>query len=607
MIVSALSSPLLAWIPLILFGAVLQDSKPAAGSTPDRAAAQVEAARRGPDLRTRANAAVHWIRARQDEEGTYGEDLTTTGMVLFGFARMVRQYRETDGPFISRAVDALMRHRREDGSFVREDTQDPIAPTLAAALALSALDEAKHADVVAAAVRFVARERGLDAPEPPTGTELERFVVAAAPELLPRAPSDRDAAEAMLDDGRERDGGYGSVARTASRLVLVNQLASQAPPPPNDTRPPVALPPFDRDADVDVDALLRKAIQSLLRRQLPEGGFGSAVIPGQDVGVTALVAQALWAWPGPMPEEIRLAAERATAAVAAAAGPDGAIHGGGLENYATSAAVGALVASKNPVYRPLVEKARAYLTGLQADEGEQFSPDHWAYGGWGYGNEERPDLSNTQMALDALRAAGVPPEDPAMQRVLRFLERCQNRSESNTIEIARDGVTAVAGNDGGAVYYPGKSQAGSTRTADGKQVPRSYGSMTYALLKGFVFAGLPKDDPRLQDAWKWCVTHYTLDRVPGYEEMALVSPRIAYQGLFYYYLSLATALRAYGAERIEPARGTSHDWRRELAARLASLQRPDGSFVNENSQRWYEGDEVLATSYAVLALQAARR
>jgi hypothetical protein len=32
------------------------------------------------------------------------------------------------------------------------------------------------------------------------------------------------------------------------------------------------------------------------------------------------------------------------------------------------------------------------------------------------------------------------------------------------------------------------------------------------------------------------------------------------------------------------------------------MQRRDGSWINENASRWYEGNAVLATSYAMLAL-----
>lgn len=584
-------------------------------SLPGRLAAQeskplapAPAAPRPLDLRSIANGAVHALRADQRPDGSYGASVRTTGLALFGFARMSRQYREADGPFMTRAVEYLLKHRQDDGSFSAPSETDPVAATLAAALALDALDAKKYANEVQGAVAFAARRAGKDAPPALGGAKLEAFCEATAEGLLPHMPADEADARDLLTQGRDEKGGFGDAARTASRLLLATRLSALAPPPKPQEPPATPLPSYDARANVDVEESLRRGIRFLASRQAPTGEFGSAITKDQWLGVTALAAHAMWCWPGEAPKDVAEAARRATARVASQARPDGSIHGGGLENYTTSASVGALVASKDPNYKPLVEKARAYLTGLQADEGEGFSSEHWAHGGFGYGNEERPDLSNTQFALDALVAAGAKANDPAIQRALAFLGRCQNRSESNPIEISRDGVLAVAGNDGGGVYYPGKSQAGSDRSADGtRETPRSYGSMTYALLKGFLFAGLAKDDPRLAAAYDWCRKNYTLERVPGYEEMAKASPRLPYQGLYYYYLTMATALRTYGADAIETPDGKKHDWRRELAARLASMQKADGSWINENSPRWYEGDEVIATSYAVLALAALSR
>ena len=63
-------------------------------------------------------------------------------------------------------------------------------------------------------------------------------------------------------------------------------------------------------------------------------------------------------------------------------------------------------------------------------------------------------------------------------------------------------------------------------------------------------------------------------------------------------------MQAWGEEIITDASGAPHYWRAELCERLISLQRPDGSWVNE-SDRWYEGNPHLVSAYAVLALQTA--
>ena len=69
---------------------------------------------------------------------------------------------------------------------------------------------------------------------------------------------------------------------------------------------------------------------------------------------------------------------------------------------------------------------------------------------------------------------------------------------------------------------------------------------------------------------------------------------------------MAKALDLYGEESIVDAQGEEHAWRAELCGRLVAMQRKeDGSWKNENSSRWWEGNPVLATSYALLSLDAA--
>jgi squalene-hopene/tetraprenyl-beta-curcumene cyclase len=42
-----------------------------------------------------------------------------------------------------------------------------------------------------------------------------------------------------------------------------------------------------------------------------------------------------------------------------------------------------------------------------------------------------------------------------------------------------------------------------------------------------------------------------------------------------------------------------------LAQKLISTQKPDGSWINDNT-RWLEGDPNLVTAYALLALSYSR-
>jgi squalene-hopene/tetraprenyl-beta-curcumene cyclase len=290
--------------------------------------------------------------------------------------------------------------------------------------------------------------------------------------------------------------------------------------------------------------------------------------------------------------------------------PDGGIYQDAQANYNTAIAISALAAANKPEYKPTIEKAIAYLKGLQwmdiAGIDPQFKyegeKDAW-YGGWGYSGKThtrgRPDLSNTQMAIDALHDAGVKPDDPAYQAAIKFVTRMQNSSETSD--------QSWAGNDGGFVYSPGDDRKGSSAAGDftspeGDRRLRSYGSMTYAGLKSFIYAGLNKSDPRVKAAWDWITKNWSLDENPG---MRLSKPENAQQGLYYYYHTLARALNEYDQPDITDPQGKIHDWRIELIDKLSSLQKPDGSWAGE--KRWMEDNPTLVTAYCALALEEAQK
>ncbi len=265
---------------------------------------------------------------------------------------------------------------------------------------------------------------------------------------------------------------------------------------------------------------------------------------------------------------------------------DGGIYVDQLRNYYTSVALMALTAHPDVArqHKDAIEKAKQFLLKLQCDEEEGYTPEKDKfYGGFGYGSSERPDLSNTQYALEALKAAGLPESDPAFQKAVVFLQRCQNRSESND--------QAWAGNDGGFVYYPGSSAGGEEKSADGNMAYRSYGSMTYAGIKSYIYANLTKDDPRLKAAIEWIRKNYDLSQNPGAGQ----------QGLYYYYHTFAKTMLLLNLPLLEDSDGAVHNWREDLAQTLLSRQKTDGSWKNENS-RWWESDPRLVTAYSIICL-----
>jgi len=297
---------------------------------------------------------------------------------------------------------------------------------------------------------------------------------------------------------------------------------------------------------------------------------------------------------------------RALGYIRAHARPDGGIYAGMYPSYSTSVCTMALVEAGLPEDRELLARARTFLLGAQADESEGVGPENIQYGGWGYesqaGQDEmhRADLSNTQFALEAIRALeAIAEEDAAAagtgrgeqtrtelayERTITYLSRCQNLEATND--------QPWAGNDGGFVYRPGESKAGED--PDGGL--RSYAGMTYDGLKSMIYARLPRNDPRVVAAWEWACRHWDVTLNPGLGE----------QGLYYYYLTMARALNAMEEEVIVDAAGRRHDWRVELTGQLLKIQRADGSWANENG-RWMEQMPELVTAYSLLALQHAGR
>jgi squalene-hopene/tetraprenyl-beta-curcumene cyclase len=272
---------------------------------------------------------------------------------------------------------------------------------------------------------------------------------------------------------------------------------------------------------------------------------------------------------------------------------DGGIYSPGspFRNYETALAVLCLSeANREHRYDKPIATADKFLKGLQWDESEDQDEANPAYGGAGYGRSKRPDLSNTAFLIDALKAAGAGANDPAMQKALKFVSRCQNlESEYNTTKFAAKNP------DGGFYYTPvgeGSSEAGETPNGG----LRSYGAMTYAGLKSMLYAGVGPDDPRVKAATTWIGKYYDLESNPG------VGPA----GLYYYYHLFAKALDALGEDTITDAQGVEHDWRAELTDELLSRQQPNGSWVNGESDKWLEGEPLLVTSYSLLALDRCR-
>lgn len=331
--------------------------------------------------------------------------------------------------------------------------------------------------------------------------------------------------------------------------------------------------------------VVSKAVGFLKSSQAEDGSFSNQ----GGTGITSLVATGLMQ-NGLTPEDPMVA--KALEYLLAHVRPDGGIYAEGSRhrNYETCIAMMCFnEANQDKKYDKLLANAEKFLKQLQWDVSEGHDESSTSYGGAGYGRHERPDLSNTSFFIEALESIGADDNDPAIQRALVFVSRCQNLATvHNQTEYADK-------NPDGGFYYTiaagGSSQAGET--PDGGL--RSYGSMTYAGLKSMIYAGVGPDDPRVKAATTWIQKHYTLSENPGMGMM----------GYYYYLQTFAKALAAIGDETLKDADGTEHNWRQELIAELAKQQLEDGSWLNK-TERWLESDPNLVTGYVLMTLANCR-
>ena len=406
--------------------------------------------------------------------------------------------------------------------------------------------------------------------------------VCGCAEASPQANApEANAAPAKPESGETQDNATAESGATPKTEATAepNKVVNQSPGK--------ELPKFD---PVLHQQTVAKGIDFLLNKgQAEDGSFSRQLSPA----VTALCVSAMVKNGIPVGH---LKIQKALTRIEELVRPDGGIYlpGSNLRNYETSICVMALSQTNvDGKYDKVIADAAKFLKTIQWDEadGHPLDAESRFYGGHGYGKHERPDLSNSSLFQDALREIGGELDSDAMRKALVFTSRGQNLpSPHNTAEFAD---VATEDDWGGFIYTPagkGESKAEPLSTTPEGGL-RSYGSMTYAGLKTYLYAGLEKDDIRVKAAMDWIGRHYDLESNPG----------MGKQGLYYYYHVFGKTLQTIGEPSLVDSEGVEHDWRGELVAKLADLQREDGSWTNEQD-RWYEGDPNLVTGYALLSL-----
>lgn len=348
----------------------------------------------------------------------------------------------------------------------------------------------------------------------------------------------------------------------------------------------------------EVDLALERGARFLRGVQAADGSWSNAQHPA----ITGLGLLALEKLPGRREPDALAVLAKGYRFVRARVRDNGGIYVEGLSNYNTAVCTLALLQFGDPADARVIEGARQFLVAQQASGMAQPELD----GGIGYGptgvspKRQHPDLDNTLVALEALRACELARKSeekaalPALDwnAAIAFVTRCQNGSTNS----ARPGISVQKADKGGFVYYPGFSNAGTVDLADGSKALRSYGSMSYAGLLSFIYAELSPADPRMTAALEWLGANFTLEENPGLGE----------QGLYYYYHLMAKALVASNGDSEAAMGRVPAGWRQELAQKLLQLQGGNGSWANRNG-RWMEADPVLATAYSMLTLELIRQ
>ena len=335
-----------------------------------------------------------------------------------------------------------------------------------------------------------------------------------------------------------------------------------------------------------IETAITNGANFLLSKQAPDGHWSDPQMP-------ALTALPLWALSASTPQlkhsnnhTLKHSLSKAASFVLKTQRDDGGFYvpkpgrgGSGLGNYNTSVCLSALFDSGLAPKAALL-KARTYIAS------SQLGGDDTMAGGFGYDKISRrryADLSNTSYAMSAMARTASLEEfrtdgkkaDIDWDKALSFVQ--------NLIEIEGP-------EKGGAAYNERTPQAGTTTNAQGRVHLRAYGSMTYAAVLSMCSAKLDKRDPRVRQSLEYLTKYWSVDENPG----------MGNQGLYYFYDIMARALSAAGVEKVG-----DHDWKKELSAKVVSLQKPDGSWANDNNRFW-EADPVLCTSFALLVLNLCR-
>jgi len=233
-----------------------------------------------------------------------------------------------------------------------------------------------------------------------------------------------------------------------------------------------------------------------------------------------------------------------------------------------------------PALKPLADIARARLLSLQCPQ----------TGGWSYSLSapptsgelspiEQSNLAATTLAIEGLRAGGIPAGDPRLSRALIFIRSCQNHATGD-----------AAFDDGGFFQLPGdpvRNKAGNAGVdRSGKPRHFSYASATADGLRALLLCGESPDSPQVTAAAAW---------LDGFTWDTLGARNSPVELVYHTARGMGRCAVVYPPMVASSAR---------LAASLVAKQRTEGSWRHP-AGRLREDCEIVATAMALEALSSA--
>jgi squalene-hopene/tetraprenyl-beta-curcumene cyclase len=361
--------------------------------------------------------------------------------------------------------------------------------------------------------------------------------------------------------------------------VLVGAGASlaQAPAPgtsgaPAPSTPAPARPPARSSAQRQRGEDIASSAIEFLRSQqdAATGGWSVPSEPGRPhlPAISSLVLTGMLMQPGLDHTDKDIA--RGAAYVLSFARDDGGIYDSMLPVYNTAISISMLTRLSTPEARARIAPGVEFLkrsqwgapepagvAGSNKETPAVVGPDNPNFGGLGYGNRGRPDLSNLAFSVQAWHDAGLPKDDPAFARAITFLQRIQMLEKLPNGTPVNDMPYAKGSSQGGFIYATGENEqttgqgnswAGTIEEtlSDGTKASRlrAYGSVTYSGFKTYIYAGLTPTDPRVLAAVDWTRNNYTLAENPG----------LGTDGYYYYIALFGRAMKALGRDSIEVTR-----------------------------------------------------